>query len=471
MERVHISRFFITSLLATGSFFTALGRSPAQVPRGNPVPTRAAPASPVGNPSGVINPSVFAGSGFYGRAANFPGPQPMGNNNSTGVGSIQNSSIRGSSVQNSIAPSNIQNSSSTPGVAAPGTLPNQGAGINAIAAPGSSSPDVRALAPGGTISGPNTGAPEATIGGVGSGAPGGPLTQGASSTPAPGANLSNVSNPGQATLPGNLIPGIVNQAPGGTISGTNSVFSNAASGGAPGSPIGNPGGRSSGAPGATMGTANSIGSLNAASIGAAGNSGVAGIGTTINGQTAISTRPFVVGLLGGPITYMPDSASDGVANAYQGTSGFGGTGSGSIDIGNVPIPAPISSSWIHSSNVGQSSNSVSALEVESVQFSQPITEQTRFLSAIPLGSDGVSLSATRGLRAGVQRILSSSRLPSKNTIQVTFDGGDTVVLRGIVKDEQELRLAEAVARLTPGVRSLRNELAVPLSATNNGADR
>jgi hypothetical protein len=222
-----------------------------------------------------------------------------------------------------------------------------------------------------------------------------------------------------------------------------------------------------------MGITNSIGSLNASSIGAAGNSGVAGVGPTINGQTAISTRPFVVGLLGGPVTYLPDSASDGVANAYQGTSGFGGTGSGSINIGNVPlgnIPAPISSSWIHPSSVGQSSNSVPVLDVESVDISQTITEQRGFLSAIPLGSNDVSVSATRGLRAGVQRTLSSSRLPSKNTIQVAFDG-DTVVLRGIVKDEQELRLADAVARLTPGVRSLRNELAVPLSATNNGADR
>lgn len=221
-----------------------------------------------------------------------------------------------------------------------------------------------------------------------------------------------------------------------------------------------------------MGTTNSIGSLNAATVGAAGNSGVAGTGTT-NGQTAISTRPLVVGLLGGPVTYLPDSASNGVADAYRGTSGLGGTGSGSINIGNVPpgnIPAPISSSWIHSSNVGQSSNSVPVLEVESVDIPQPITEPRGFLTAVPLGSDGVSVSAARGLRAGAQRILSSSRLPSKNTSQVAFDG-DTVVLRGIVKDEQELRLAEAVARLTPGVRSLRNELAVPLSATNNRADR
>jgi osmotically-inducible protein OsmY len=60
----------------------------------------------------------------------------------------------------------------------------------------------------------------------------------------------------------------------------------------------------------------------------------------------------------------------------------------------------------------------------------------------------------------VQNILNrSSRLDSVNTIQVAADRG-TLVLRGIVKDDHERRLAEAIARLTPGVHELRNELAV-----------
>jgi hypothetical protein len=65
-----------------------------------------------------------------------------------------------------------------------------------------------------------------------------------------------------------------------------------------------------------------------------------------------------------------------------------------------------------------------------------------------------------GLRAEVQDILKrSSRFDSAKTIQVALEG-DQLVLRGIVKDDHERRLAEAVARLTPGVVELRNELAV-----------
>ena len=44
-------------------------------------------------------------------------------------------------------------------------------------------------------------------------------------------------------------------------------------------------------------------------------------------------------------------------------------------------------------------------------------------------------------------------------IQVMLDGS-TIVLRGKVGDDDERRLAENVLRLTPGVRDIRNELAL-----------
>jgi hypothetical protein len=120
--------------------------------------------------------------------------------------------------------------------------------------------------------------------------------------------------------------------------------------------------------------------------------------------------------------------------------------------------------------VNHSFNSVSAIEVGQDNIPQPFAGPIRFFNAIPLGSDTVSASALQSLQAGMQRTLKFSLLSSKNTIQVAIDE-DTLVLRGIVKNEHELLLAEAVARLTPGVRYLRNELAVPLSARNNGSDR
>jgi hypothetical protein len=53
----------------------------------------------------------------------------------------------------------------------------------------------------------------------------------------------------------------------------------------------------------------------------------------------------------------------------------------------------------------------------------------------------------------------SQRLSSRDNIRVEMDG-PTVVLRGTVTDDHDRRLAEALARLSPGVRDLRNELVV-----------
>jgi hypothetical protein len=65
------------------------------------------------------------------------------------------------------------------------------------------------------------------------------------------------------------------------------------------------------------------------------------------------------------------------------------------------------------------------------------------------------------MRPDLQNIISrSSRLASRENIQVGADG-ETIILRGQVRDEREKRLAEAVLRLTPGVRQIRNELTYP----------
>jgi hypothetical protein len=70
------------------------------------------------------------------------------------------------------------------------------------------------------------------------------------------------------------------------------------------------------------------------------------------------------------------------------------------------------------------------------------------------------LRAPTRVQTDVQQFISrSERLPSRNNIRVEVEG-PLVVLRGSVADEHERRLAEALARLTPGVHDLRNELAV-----------
>jgi osmotically-inducible protein OsmY len=60
----------------------------------------------------------------------------------------------------------------------------------------------------------------------------------------------------------------------------------------------------------------------------------------------------------------------------------------------------------------------------------------------------------------VQQVLGrTSNLTTRENIAVAMEEG-TVVLRGIVPSERERRLAEGVVRLTPGVRTVRNEILV-----------
>jgi hypothetical protein len=64
------------------------------------------------------------------------------------------------------------------------------------------------------------------------------------------------------------------------------------------------------------------------------------------------------------------------------------------------------------------------------------------------------------IRADLQQVIAnSSRLPSRGNIRVTVEGG-TVVLQGRVTNDRERRLAEALLRLTPGVRDVRNDITV-----------
>jgi hypothetical protein len=54
----------------------------------------------------------------------------------------------------------------------------------------------------------------------------------------------------------------------------------------------------------------------------------------------------------------------------------------------------------------------------------------------------------------------SDRRPQLAGISIALDGGDQAVLRGEVATEDARKLAEAVARLEPGVRTVKNEITV-----------
>lgn len=62
---------------------------------------------------------------------------------------------------------------------------------------------------------------------------------------------------------------------------------------------------------------------------------------------------------------------------------------------------------------------------------------------------------------GVLNGVSPSMLANPAGVQVQVADGNTVVLRGAVRDEDEARLVVGLARLTPGVRDIRSELTFP----------
>jgi hypothetical protein len=162
--------------------------------------------------------------------------------------------------------------------------------------------------------------------------------------------------------------------------------------------------------------------------------------------------------LGGPVIY---PAVTGLVGEQVGTLPYGMPISGTVE-NYVPTGPVVGQPALGNEATAPVSNEAGAIV--------PLT--TQVISYQPLGATIApsvpstsailpnASSTSGGLRAEVQDILRhSSGLNSSATIQVASDG-EGLVLRGIVKDEHERRLAEAIARLTPGVRVVRNELAV-----------
>ena len=83
--------------------------------------------------------------------------------------------------------------------------------------------------------------------------------------------------------------------------------------------------------------------------------------------------------------------------------------------------------------------------------------QTGFSSQVPIVQHTITDLHTR-VRDAINR---SSQLQGKHNIQVSLDG-DTLVLSGTVGSDHERRLAEGLARITPGVNGvpLRNDIGV-----------
>jgi hypothetical protein len=125
-----------------------------------------------------------------------------------------------------------------------------------------------------------------------------------------------------------------------------------------------------------------------------------------------------------------------------GRGGRGGTTYGTTGVGNITRGTSTST------NTGSNFSGVSTIGVRRApQYTTGLAQDIPMAAAPP-----------PRMQVEVQQVLgNSSRLPSRGSVQVTMDGS-VVVLTGSVADEREKRLAEAMARMTPGVREVRNEL-------------
>jgi hypothetical protein len=86
--------------------------------------------------------------------------------------------------------------------------------------------------------------------------------------------------------------------------------------------------------------------------------------------------------------------------------------------------------------------------------------QLRFVSPAAVTHTPKTLSRTLQVRDELQRIIDrSSTLSPRDSIRVLGDGVE-VILRGTVTSQNDRQMAEALIRLSPGVQSVRNELAI-----------
>jgi hypothetical protein len=196
------------------------------------------------------------------------------------------------------------------------------------------------------------------------------------------------------------------------------------------------------------------GSFLGATSGSTGNTSSRGSGS---GTQAVGTTTFLGPYYGNPLSMgianssgtLPTSPTFGTALIT--VAGTGGTGGSSSTYGGLAGSGGTGGASITSSTT-TSGSSVGIRRA-------PAYSTTLGFAYKP----SAPTQAQADLR---QAISNSSRLTSRGTIRVDVEG-PTVVLRGMVADDHERRLAEAMARLTPGVRELRNELGVREAAASN----
>jgi osmotically-inducible protein OsmY len=142
-------------------------------------------------------------------------------------------------------------------------------------------------------------------------------------------------------------------------------------------------------------------------------------------------------------------------NSGTSTGGRGGSSSGNF---GQTLYANVSTG-----NTSNTAATVSSAKVPSNYNSIGMKRDLPYTTVMgpSMGGPSAQYRANNGqVRASLQGVVAqSSRLSANRNINITMDG-NTVVLKGFVDTPRDSRIAEGLARVTPGVRDVRNELQV-----------
>jgi len=155
-------------------------------------------------------------------------------------------------------------------------------------------------------------------------------------------------------------------------------------------------------------------------------------------SSSLSSTNFLSGYYANPyyqglITAQTNATPGGFGTALYGNST---SGTGSVNRGTA-------------GGNNQNSTQISGILIP-VQVQINYSAQMRFTAPpVPVAQ----------IQAELREAINGSISNSKS-VQVITDANNNVVLRGSVKDDEELRLVEGLVRITPGVRAITNELTV-----------
>lgn len=185
--------------------------------------------------------------------------------------------------------------------------------------------------------------------------------------------------------------------------------------------------------------------------------------TTSNPFSAYYRNPLAAGIVGGSPT-VGGSRTAGATSGGFGTPLYPSTGlttTGTTGVGTGSLQGLLGSTLLGnlgSANIFRPTGSAGNFGNQATGLT---TSTMQRLPAVVVVPDFDARPVNAGiLEEELQRVIErSTTLTSKENIRVTV-GSEMVVMKGQVSDERQRRLAEAMIRLTPGVRNVRNDLEV-----------